>query len=64
MLGQLKVIGNEIIKLGWTFRDLVKEPHKAFLVQYIYYPDKKGRFGENLAYRYGNNRNQRTAHLG
>jgi hypothetical protein len=47
----LNKIGNEIIKLGWHFRDLVKEPHKAFLVQYMYYPDKDGRFGDNLIYR-------------
>ena len=60
MLSQLNSISNEIIKLGWHFRDLVKEPHKAFLVQYIYYPDKKGRFGENLAYRYENNRNKKV----
>lgn len=60
MLNQLNSISNEIIKLGWCFRDLVKEPHKAFLVQYMYYPDKKGRFGENLAYRYGNNRNNKV----
>lgn len=51
---QITSIQNEIIKLGWNFRDLVKEPHKAFLVQYIYYPDKKGRFGENLIYEYKN----------
>jgi|WetSurMetagenome_2_1015567.scaffolds.fasta_scaffold299486_1 hypothetical protein len=54
MLKQLNLISNEIIKLGWNFRDLVKEPHKAFLVQYMYYPDKKGRFGENLVYKHGN----------
>ena len=60
MLNQLNSISNEIIKLGWHFRDLVKEPHKAFLVQYMYYPDKKGRFGENLAYRYGNNRDNKV----
>ncbi len=60
MLGQLNLISNEIIKLGWNFRDLVKEPHKAFLVQYIYYPDKKGRFGENLAYLYNGNKNKKV----
>jgi hypothetical protein len=60
ILSQLNLISNEIIKLGWHFRDLVKEPHKAFLVQYMYYPDKKGRFGENLAYRYGNNRDNKV----
>ena len=60
ILNQLKSISNEMIKLGWHFRDLVKEPHKAFLVQYMYYPDKEGRFGENLAYRYGNNRNNKV----
>ena len=60
IFNQLNLISNEIIKLGWHFRDLVKEPHKAFLVQYMYYPDKKGRFGENLAYRYGNNRDNKV----
>jgi len=54
ILGHLNLIGNEIIKLGWHFRDLIKEPHKAFLVQYLYYPDKEGRFGENEIYKYGN----------
>jgi len=60
VLEQLNLVKNEIIKLGWHFRDLVKEPHKAFLVQYMYYPDKKGRFGENLVYRYGNNRDNKV----
>jgi hypothetical protein len=54
ILNQRKQIGNEIIKLGWNLRDLIKEPHKAFLVQYLYYPDKEGRFGENEIYKYGN----------
>ncbi|MBM3230424.1 hypothetical protein FJZ22_02085 [Candidatus Pacearchaeota archaeon] len=57
---QLHSISNEVIKLGWNFRDLVKEPHKAFLVQYMYYPDKEGRFGENLSYRYSNNKNNKV----
>jgi hypothetical protein len=60
ILNQIKIIKNEIIKVGWHFRDLVKEPSKAFLVQYLYYPDKKGRFGENIAYKYGNNRNNKV----
>jgi hypothetical protein len=54
ILNQRKRVGNEIIKLGWHLRDLVKEPHKAFLVQYMYYPDKEGRFGENEVYKHGN----------
>jgi hypothetical protein len=60
MINQVILIKNELIKLGWHFRDLAKEPHKAFLVQYMYYPDKEGRFGENLAYRYGNNRDNKV----
>ncbi len=54
MLEHLNLMGNEIIKLGWNFRDLVKDPHKAFLVQYMYYPNKKGHYGENLVYKNGN----------
>jgi hypothetical protein len=57
---QITNIKNELIKLGWNFRDLVKEPHKAFLVQYMYYPDKKGRFGENLAYEYGEKKDKKV----
>jgi hypothetical protein len=57
---QLNLIGNEVIKYEWYCRDLVIEPHKAYLVQYMYYPDKKGRFGENLPYRYNNNRNNKV----
>ena len=60
ILGQLNLVRNELIKFEWHCRDLVKEPHKAFLVQYMYYPDKEGRFGENLAYRYGNNRDNKV----
>lgn len=54
ILNQLKNIGNEIIKYEWHLQDLVKKLHKAFLVQYLYYPDKEGRFGENEIYRYKN----------
>lgn len=60
ILNQINTISNEVIKYEWHCRDLVKEPHKAFLVQYMYYPDKKGRFGENLAYRYGNDKNNKV----
>lgn len=54
ILNHLKNIGNEIIKYEWLLQDLVKELHKAFLVQYLYYPDKEGRFRENEIYRYKN----------
>lgn len=54
LLNQMNAVSNEVIKLGWMFRDLVKEPHKAYLVQYMYYPDKEGRYGENLYYKRGN----------
>lgn len=54
ILDHLNLIGNEIIKYEWFCRDLVKEPNRAFLVQYMYYPDKKGRFGENNIYKYNN----------
>lgn len=60
MLEQLNLIQDEIIKYEWNCRELVKEQNKAYLVQYVYYPDKKGRFGENLAYRYRNNRNNKV----
>lgn len=60
ILNQINMIRNEIIKYEWVTRDLVKEPHKAYLVQYMYYPDKKGRFGENLAYRYRNNKKNKV----
>jgi len=51
---QLIKIGNEIIKYEWFCRDLTKQPRKAFLVQYLYYPDKKMRFGDNQIYRHKN----------
>lgn len=54
MLSQMKQIGNEIIKLGWNFRDLVKEPHKAYLVQYMYYPDRKTNHGDDQIYQHKN----------
>ncbi len=38
MLEQMNVIGNEIIRYEWYCGDLVRNPHKAFLVQYVYYP--------------------------
>ena len=60
ILKQLNLVKNELIKFEWNCRDLTKEPNKAFLVQYMYYPDKKERFGENLAYRYGSNRNNKV----
>jgi hypothetical protein len=51
---QLKLISDEIIKLGWNFRDLKKEPHKAYLVQYVYYPDRKTGKGDDQIYKYKN----------
>jgi len=54
ILNQLNNIGNEVIKYEWHLQDLVKQLHKAFLVQYLYYPDKGGRFGENEIYRHKN----------
>ncbi len=60
MLKQMNALGDEIIKYEWYCRSLVIEPHKAFLVQYLYYPDNKRRFGENLNYRHGNNRDNKV----
>ena len=60
LLEQMNSIGNEIIKYEWLCGELVKTPHKAYLVQYLYYPDKKGRFGENIPYRYNNDRNKKV----
>ena len=54
ILNQIKIIGDEIIKLGWNFRDLSKEPHKAYLVQYVYYPDRKTHKGDDQIYKYKN----------
>ncbi|MEK6911078.1 MAG: polysaccharide lyase [Nanoarchaeota archaeon] len=55
ILDQLNIVRNELIKFEWYCRDLVKEPHKAFLVQYMYYPDRKSdRFGDNFTYKYKN----------
>lgn len=54
ILEQLNIVLNEERKLGWYFRDLVKEPHKAYLVQYMYYPDRKTNFGDDQIYKYKN----------
>jgi len=54
LASQLKLISNEIIKLGWNFRDLKKEPHKAFLVQYMYFPDRKTGMGDDQIFEYRN----------
>ena len=47
-------LGNEITKILWFARDLVKSPHKAYLVQYMYYPDKQTKFGDDWTYKYKN----------
>lgn len=47
-------LGTEKSKLGWLLRDLTKEPHKAYLVQYMYYPDRKTNRGDDQIYRYKN----------
>jgi len=44
----------EIIKLTWLTRDWVKSPHKAYLVQYMYYPDRKTNYGDDQIYKYKN----------
>jgi len=44
----------EITKLSWLARDLVKSPHKSYLVQYMYYPDRQTSFGDDQIYRYKN----------
>ncbi len=49
-----KGFNNEIVKLGWLFRDLVKEPPKAYLVRYMYYPDRKTHCGDDKIYQYKN----------
>lgn len=54
MLKQMNTLGDEIIKYEWRCRDLKIIPHKAYLVQYMYYPDRKGRFGESFTYKYKN----------
>jgi hypothetical protein len=57
ILNQLDIVRNELIKFEWHCRDLTKEPHKAFLVQYMYYPERKSeRFGDNITYKYKNNK--------
>ena len=53
MFDNLK-LGNENSKIGWLLRDLVKEPHRAYLVQYMYYPDRKTNAGDDQIYRYKN----------
>jgi hypothetical protein len=45
---------NEINAFSWFTRDLVKSPHKAYLVQYMYYPDRKTNFGDDQIYKYKN----------
>lgn len=47
-------LGTEKSKLGWLLRDLNKEPHKAYLVQYMYYPDRKTNRGDDQIYKYKN----------
>ncbi len=43
---------NERIKMDWFLRGLTKEAHKAYLVQYMYYPDRKTNAGDDQIYKY------------
>ena len=45
---------NERIFMDWFLRGLPKEPHKAYLVQYMYYPDRKTGAGDDQIYKYKN----------
>jgi hypothetical protein len=46
---------NERIKMEWNLRNMVKgNPHNAYLVQYMYYPDKKTGYGDDQIYKYKN----------
>ena len=45
---------NERIYMEWFLRDLPKEAHKAYLVQYMYYPDRKTGAGDDQIYKHGN----------
>ncbi len=54
ILAQMRTISKEIIKYEWYCRDLIKESHKAYLVQYMYYPDRKTNQGDDQIYKYKN----------
>ena len=43
---------DEIIYYGWLNRDLSKKSNKAYLVQYMYYPDRKTTAGDDQIYKY------------
>ena len=45
---------NERIFMDWLLRGLPKETKKAYLVQYMYYPDRKTSAGDDQIYRYNN----------
>jgi hypothetical protein len=46
---------NERIKMEWNLRNMTKgNPHNAYLVQYMYYPDKKEGYGDDQIYKYKN----------
>jgi len=49
-----KLSRKEITKMVWLAQGLVKEPHKAYLVQYMYYPDRKTNHGDDQIYKYKN----------
>jgi len=42
----------ERIKMEWFLRGLANEAHKAYLVQYMYYPDRKTNAGDDQIYKY------------
>ena len=46
---------NERIKMEWKLRNMSKgNPHNAYLVQYMYYPDRKTGHGDDQIYKYKN----------
>jgi hypothetical protein len=45
---------NERAFMEWFLRGLAKEAHKAYLVQYMYYPDRKTNTGDDQIYKYNN----------
>jgi len=48
---RLTKLRKEITKMVWLAQSLIKNPNKAYLVQYTYYPDRQTNFGDDQIYK-------------